>query len=56
MLLWQLDCDLLQDLSVVTLKSSVQSTVTVDNDEAELLVVLKKEVKWTGVELVPAVI
>lgn len=55
-LLGQLHSDLLEDLSVVALKGSEKSATTIDNDEAELLIICQEACKWRGIEPVPAVV
>jgi hypothetical protein len=44
-LLWQLDGDSLLNGSDIALKGSEQCTTTINNDEAELFIVLKQVVK-----------
>ena len=56
MLLGKLDRDLLENFSVVALQGCEQSTITVDDDEAELLIIMKQALKRRGIELVTAVV
>jgi hypothetical protein len=44
-LLGKLDRDLLENFSVVALQGCEQSTITVDDDETELLVVMQQALK-----------
>jgi len=41
MLLGKLNRDLLKNVSVVSLKGGIKGTVTINDDEAELLIVLQ---------------
>ena len=56
MFLGKLDSNFLEDFSVVSLKGSIESTVTVDNDETELLIVLEKTTQRAGIELISAIV
>jgi len=55
-LLGQLHGHSLQDLLVVSLQSSVEHTITIHDDESELLVVLQERLEWLSVEPVLALI
>ena len=56
MLLGKLHSDFLEDVSVVALESGIKSAVTVDYDEAELLIICKEALERRGVEFVSAVV
>lgn len=56
MLLGELDSNFLKDVSVVALEGGVESAVTIDDDETELLIVSKETVEGRGIELVSAVV
>jgi hypothetical protein len=55
-LLGQLHGHSLQDLLVVALQSSVEHTITIDDDESEGLVILKQSLQWLGIEPVLALV
>lgn len=55
-LLGKLYSDLLEDFSIVALKSGIKGAITIDNDEAKLLIILQKALKRRSVEPVTAVI
>lgn len=56
MLLGQFDSDLLEDLSVVALQGCIESAVTVDDDEAELLIIGHQALQGRGIKLVTTVV
>lgn len=56
MLLGQLNLNLLQYLSVIALETSIQTSITIHNDEAELVIVLKQDVQRLGLELAAATV
>ena len=56
MLLGQLHSDLLKDLPVVPLKGSEEGTITIDDNEAKLLIILQEARQGRGIELVATVV
>ena len=55
-LLWKLNRHTLDDLLVVTLKGGEHDTSTINDDEAELLIILQEGEQWLGVETVLALV
>jgi len=53
-LLWQLHCDLLQNVPGVSLKCAVESAISVNDNKAELLIVLQQYLQGLRVEAVVA--
>ena len=51
-LLRQLYCDFLQDRAHIALKSSEQSSITIDDDESKFLIILKQIVEHAGLKFV----
>ena len=56
MLFGQLNLHALQNFLVVTLEGGVEDTVTVNDDESELLVVLQQGLQGLGVETILALV
>lgn len=56
MLLGQHHRQTLQNFLIVALQGRVQDSVTVDNNEAELVIVVQVCFKWLGVESVHALV
>lgn len=54
MLLGQLHLNLLEDVSVVSLQGSIQSSITIDYYEAEFIIVCEQSVECFTMELVIA--
>ncbi len=56
MLLGQFNLYFLENFPVVTLQISIQTSITVDNNEAEFVIVLKQHLKGLSLELVGAAV
>lgn len=50
----QLDCDLLQNFSVIALEGSVECAITVDNNKTELIVISEEHLEGFSLELATA--
>ena len=56
MLLWELHSDFLQYFSVISLEICIETSITIDNDEAELVIILKKDMEGFCLELARATV
>jgi hypothetical protein len=50
MLFWELNLNLLKNVSLVTLKGGEKATSTIYNNKSELLVIFKKEAEASSIE------
>ena len=56
MLLGQFNLYFLENFPVVTLQISIQTSITIDNNEAEFVIVLKQDLEGLSLELVGAAV